>query len=617
MGKRNDRAKKPDGNTHPRYNSNKLPREDGDARRSGGKMLSDWGCYKGANDWQWYAQTPALVKAYASYPFGYALGYDVDLGSDAYVGSVPGVMGFGYVPSVGVAQTEVSPINVAMRNLYTFVRHENSGHTNYEAPDLMLYVLAMTQVYAFHAFLRRVYGITKLYAHENRYYPKAILDVMGVNLDSLITSLADFNGYINWFATRAQRFAVPASMSYVTRQIWMNTHLFMDGNTPKAQTYFYYPLGFWQFQEDYANNAGGLAFLPLHTYTQGVQSALTLSELQAIGEKLLQPILASEAMNIMSGDILKAYTKQHLFSLEATPMDYTVTPTYNVEVLSQFENCVIFQNPLTAGNNLSGTFLNVILRSWGVAQNTNLDTGYLQSVPSVLLGQQPRYTVAEPNVNSAYLQWQAANLTAVCAPYSANKLINFHHSDVKPEETMVATRCTAVASSSLFVQDSSAPAITVSAPLWACGSEFIISAQYAFYRNGAVQKREIATVTTAESAVYAFTNAGDNLQLAYSAKEPRLVVDGGDMLRNLNNISRFDWHPGVYVALLPNIDGPTGSLSITGATNFKQVNPAVSGPLPAMDIDYYATVTPDNLANLHRVALLSEFTIPGINYFDA
>lgn len=88
-------------------------------------------CYKSsANDWQWYAQNSQLIKDYASYPFGRALGSRLQVtptllqpGTDGGTlinnQSVPGLMVYYYQPSIGSPTDANAPINVAARNIYS------------------------------------------------------------------------------------------------------------------------------------------------------------------------------------------------------------------------------------------------------------------------------------------------------------------------------------------------------------------------------------------------------------------------------------------------------------------------------------------------------------------
>lgn len=96
---------------------------------------------------------PQLVKDVASLSFRTPLGSPSGLPSRSNpVGrdrrSIPGIMNLYFVPTIGSSTAgESSAINIAAKNIYSFVRHENSGRINYDAPDLMLYLLALDSAF--------------------------------------------------------------------------------------------------------------------------------------------------------------------------------------------------------------------------------------------------------------------------------------------------------------------------------------------------------------------------------------------------------------------------------------------------------------------------------------
>ena len=109
--------------------------------------------YSKDNDWRWYAQNEQLLKDTASFSYNYPLGSLVQrtaTGKEPVdTTAIPGIMAVHVSPAFGGSDSRTSPINVAMRNIYSFVRHANSGHTNYDAPDLAIYLMAMDSCYSF------------------------------------------------------------------------------------------------------------------------------------------------------------------------------------------------------------------------------------------------------------------------------------------------------------------------------------------------------------------------------------------------------------------------------------------------------------------------------------
>lgn len=444
----------------------------------------------GDNDWTWYARTPELVKSYASFPFGVATGNFMQYGQpnmDSY--SVPGIMTLYFGPTIGEAENEISPVNVAMRQLYSDVRHKNSGSTNYDAPDLMMYILAMDSPYMYISYLRRLYGVMMNYSVLNRYTPKALVSAMMVDYDDVKEHLPELLGYINQLSAKvAGSLCIPNGMSYMARHTWMVSGIYTDSTTSKAQMYMYVPESYYAFT---VTDAGGGAYVSSLTATRfgfPGQTFKTFKQLVEFGDNMVSPLLANEDINIMSGDILKAYGMGGIVSIPQTPDTYQVLPEYNREVLSQFENATIFS---TQG------YDNVI-------QDTSIGGGYLKYAGV----RTPGFSIS----TSATLQ--AADLTLACSVMQTNKLLNFHWENPTPEDVLVATRLTAGIKNVTY--DNTTGSIHFEGN-YSFGSELCCNALIWYY------------------------NGMDNRVLNY---EPVYsYVFGQNLYTKYGLLSQFDWHP--------------------------------------------------------------------------
>lgn len=535
--------------------ADKLPRRDGDRRRSNYHESQ-------SNDWTWYADNPQMIKDYASFPFGVAVGNQLQTKIPPIdAGSIPGIMTLYFTPAVGSATDQNSPINVAMRRLYSFVRHQNSGHANYDGPDLMLYLVAMDSCYYMHSFMRRLIGIAQDYTPLNRYYPRALVTAMGIDFDDLVDNISNFRGFVNQYAAKLTgSLLVPNSMSYMARHSWMCDGIYVDSTTEKAQTYFYTPSSAFQFQLDSegAGSVQAVTFLPIQV---GEGNGIKITQLENFVNSLLNPLLANEDFNIMSGDILKAFGPGGVVTLPTTDETYKVVPSYNQEVLSQIENCTIL--PVSVG-------------AMSVTQTTAVGTGYLVS--------NPEYT-ATPILFPTGFDNINDNLVSYQSVYGRNILLNFHHSDVQPNEVMVATRLTNlmnVTSVETIGTDTKLRRIHFTVPTM--GSEIIDSAIIWNFVNATNGVRALnGTTITSVDFTPPMTNINDSAGI--------LAV-----IKKLGLLSQFDWHPSVIIPYVYAVS--TGTLTWN--------NPQVI----FQDVDNYTTITMDNLINMTTTAMLSEFTIP-------
>ena len=354
------------------------------------------------NDVSWYAKNSQLLKDAASISYNTALGAALDfentrssIGKVFYasdVNRISGVMAIHYLPTPGLSHDNSSPVNIAARNIYSFVRHANSGHSNYDSPDLMLYLLAMDNMYAVYNMGKRVYGIARHYSQYNRYTPEVILKALGFNPSDVYHNLASLRYGLNIAAAKLNSLSVPTTMSILTRHSWMNSNIYKDADEFKAQIYLYRQRGYYTYSESSSPRGGKLTY-------SSFPGDLTVASYLDILNSMIAALLESEDINIMSGDILKAYGTGKLWTLGSIGEEYSIEPVYNAEVLNQMHNATAFGSDC---NNLDIT--------------QDPDTGAILFAPTY-------------GSNSAILAYTEPPI-----------IVNQYKSNVEPADTMVATR---------------------------------------------------------------------------------------------------------------------------------------------------------------------------------
>lgn len=295
---------------------------------------------KGRNDIAWYRADSQLMKDAANLSFATTAGLSFDLKDAAgninnvdAVDTMPGVMTMYTIPTFGPLEDWASPFNVAVRDMYTFIRHANSGHSNYDAANLGMYLMAYDSAATFYAWMVRLYGLTRTVLVQNAYTPRDLVTSAGGDYQSLITNLADFRGYINSYAVRLNAMRIPSKWHILERHMWQYTNVFADCPMNKASFYLFRPIALWQYTVGNTPATTGLD--PFY-----MDGHLTLEDIKYRGESLLNSILNDEDFNIMSGDILKAYGDS-TFSLNLISEDYAVLPVYDQEVLMQIHNASV------------------------------------------------------------------------------------------------------------------------------------------------------------------------------------------------------------------------------------------------------------------------------------
>lgn len=333
------------------------------------------------NDVSWYSANGKLLSSASQFNFTYPMGTNLTnftpySGVDA---KFPGLMTLETMPSLGLCKDPSSPVNIAMNAQYSFIRHANSGHANYDAPDLMLYTLAMSSVYSYINYLIRVYGTIGVYSQKNRYFPNVLLQSQYVDpQDAMINRMNLYNGIL-LLIQKAASFFVPGNMNYFKREAFMYTGLYTEGSSIKDQMYAFVPFGFYKYGLD-TTGKGCLKLSRFHVRDGASDKLYKVSELIEFGNNLLKPLIGSEDIGIMSGDILKAYSDGGVMKLAYPDFNYTVTPTFNITVLEQFKNACILKHITVADKD--GAFVAINDGTPLVIQDLqNVTTGpYLESV---------------------------------------------------------------------------------------------------------------------------------------------------------------------------------------------------------------------------------------------
>lgn len=308
------------------------------------------------NDASWYSLSEEMLKNAARFSFYTPQGTALDLtpssvpdesGTDwvtvpRFV--LPGVMALRVGPSVGFSNNRESDINVAAFKMYSWVRHLNSGSSNYEAPDLMMYVLATSELYASYQFLARTYGLLATYSQVNRFLPRTLVYASGCDYEDLAKNMANFRFWLNVWCSKINSFAVPGDLPYFKRRMWMFTNVYKDSEELKSQYYIHVPTGFWKY-EGFKDTKGGK--LTLQAWPTGYNDTkFTFDNIVSYMNSLIDVIASDEDMQIMSGDIKKAYASDSLMRLQNISDDYATIPVYNMEVLHQIENSYMLGLPV-------------------------------------------------------------------------------------------------------------------------------------------------------------------------------------------------------------------------------------------------------------------------------
>lgn len=542
------------------------------------------------NDPQWYVPNDQLLKDVASFPTTYYTGLPIQQGSAPYATQQtdttpwnvtlttspgqpnPGILVLNTLHTIGAATNETDPVNQAANQLFTMQQMKSGKTPQYEAPDNMLYYLALTDAYAYYVWLVRLYGISSDFNSLNRYTPQWLIQAMGVDWNDLKGKRADFRAAINLFALQLSSFPLPKTLSYVNRRMFIYEHIFMDSANPQAQYILFNPVGFFHWHEGETDHP--TTYLTLENDMITNASALkTVDQLVKYATELITPLQQSEDVRRIGADILNTYGAGSLMEILPIAETYSISPTYNEQIMTQIENAhVMLPSSVTAS----------IKPYVQVEQATGINQSYLTASYEYFadLRQTGLATDSRPKTDGAVVDM--LNIVR-----DNEHIINFHHQNPTPEDFMEATRLSiapyyvAATSSTAgatidVVIESESTAIT-GGPVY-FGPELILGAYvFALNQNGTGITREVINTDKF------FWNVGNSTWEA---------VNGG--FSTVALLQAFDWCPKIRYNM------------ITSPTNSK--NAAITKGNYFFDQDCFALISGEEMNRLNAVAWYGLFT---------
>lgn len=534
------------------------PRKDSDNKRVNfdnereSKFEKDWkqNISSKSNDPAWYARNAELMRSAASIPFSPVVGRKSPFTVTA---AVPGVMCLTWSPAIPDADR--SAVNQAANSIYSYTVHANSRNQSYDAPDEMLLILAGAQVFSAIALGLRAFGTMRKFYQEDAYTPEALIKAMGFDYTDLQSNYSKMWFDLNEIIARSQQIWIPNTMPVIERWFWLNSNIYRDGDSVKAQYYMFTPTAFYQYNDAAGSLDPVLWYgIPEHDYTTaGSQLEVyhTWAQYLTIVNNLISALLNSQDRGIIFGDILKAYGADKLYSISAVGADYTVEPVYDREVLTQIENAVMMP----------------VIPSVIQQQNGNI----IQKFRTQLDGD--RLSM------NGLLNWAAPN----------TQVLNFHQKEIPtPEQIMVATRLKPINQVMTTKIDSTTDGVV---PEYS-GTEIVNTIGYLYYSF----PNNVKTLNARPYHQYLFTYTSPGSSgTEHSNQTVATLFD------TIWAETAFDWSPWVYRLA---VYDSNPSAAANGTVWQNGTNYAVG------DYDNYTYLTASELSKMHTTAIYSEFGVP-------
>lgn len=305
------------------------------------------------NDFSWYNKNPSLTVAAASIPFPYRPGMQVDVTdwikdpADTTTAKlqIPGVLALEWLPGIGRCSLATDPASIAAKEIYAKVREAFSGSIDADAPDFVIYLLALDSIFSYIGALKRLYRITATYSAQNLMVPDELLKAYGLD-DAARSQLREHRmelyGIINQLIGMTQKFRCPAVFDLFNRHYWMNDNVYTDAPSANSQMYMFTQAGFLKFSMlpvpgKESVQAGGLTmveapFKTLEIATEGVTPLFTF------GRDLIDALAGSDDAYLISGYLMRAFDGTSVFKVDELQINETLEPVFVPSVLAQIEN---------------------------------------------------------------------------------------------------------------------------------------------------------------------------------------------------------------------------------------------------------------------------------------
>lgn len=428
------------------------------------------------NDPKWYVPSEQLAKDGASIPYAVYNGVEygmlsskgsasvyVQTGAQTTIAS-PGIFIYKYVPWYGNASTS-SALNLAMRGIFSFIRAANSGRTNYEAPDLIMYIMQMDQIYLLIHEAVRLVKLANTYLLENRTVPVAIFKAMGIDYEDLVANQANYRTKLNTIISKVNSMAVPAALDIFKRRAMMGSVILTDEPNRPTQIIIPHIDGYFSFDATaptgstlrYKGYRGDGSADGNETYFQdGVENSsyanfssdvITMQTILDNLSSVLDTIISDDDFNIMSGDIIKAYGS-NLHQIQYVDENAVAEFTHDEDLLTQFANATVIDQP--------GATLYTVTRS-KLAQSTRNSNGIVFRTTSIN-GQEvysPTPIITQENntllAEACIVQWDTGSQGGSARLYDMGgtqllcfrkALIRSFNGKTAPENTLENTRLT-------------------------------------------------------------------------------------------------------------------------------------------------------------------------------
>lgn len=288
------------------------------------------------NNPSWYFKDAILADQVSSISFNQFLGAQQDFDPAEYYNIIPSAMRILFNPSAGYSMMSqaFSGINQAGLKQYTTLSANNAKTSQYAPQDITTLELALGQIIAVSEVGRRALGLAFTYNKRNWTYPSGIIEVAGFDSADLFNNLAKYRLAFNTLVNTINRIAFPADIAYFAKCQYMYSHIFLDSESPMAQSYVYLPQTSWVVDETTYDGGTILKTIDLWSANSKMTFQTYLTKLTT----MINGVLESLTFNYIYADVLRLYGESQMYTVPFIEEGYLVMPEYDPLALLQINN---------------------------------------------------------------------------------------------------------------------------------------------------------------------------------------------------------------------------------------------------------------------------------------
>lgn len=236
--------------------------------------------------------------------------------------------------------------NLMAFKMYTLMSSFTGRTQSYAPQDLLIMILAISQVAAISEHIRRAFGMALTVNARNRALPKGMMEAMGIRPDDFIAHLADYRMQFNIQMTRINQVPLLDNIGFIRKCRDIYQKVYVDTDSPMGQNWIFAPWSTWQLDESSSDKGGFLKTVDLpHS-----NAPENMSSWLGILTGMIDAILSSSTMQIVYSDLINLANKVNVptWQFDYLAENYVVLPEYNRNAQLQFHNLDIVGQPINS-----------------------------------------------------------------------------------------------------------------------------------------------------------------------------------------------------------------------------------------------------------------------------